>query len=53
VGVLQCTAQSAGEELKKWIESQYACTEIWIQEAPAVAIIHISPNSLGLVLYNE
>jgi len=53
VGVLQAAIRAEAEEFKKWIESQYNCAELWIQEAPPVAAIHVSPESLGVAFYNE
>ena len=53
VGVLHAAAREEGQEFKNWIESQYNCAESWIEEAPPVAAIHISPNSLGVAFYNE
>jgi DegV family protein with EDD domain len=53
VGVVQSAIREEAEEFKKWIESQYNCAELWIQEAPPVAAIHVSPESLGVAFYNE
>ena len=53
VGIVQSAIREEAEEFKKWIESQYNCAELWIQEAPPVAAIHISPESLGVAFYNE
>ena len=53
VGVMEAAIRDEAEELKKWLESQYNCAEIWIQEAPPVAAIHLSPESLGVAFYNE
>ncbi len=53
VGVVQSAIMEEAEEFQKWIESQYNCAELWIQEAPPVAAIHLSPESLGVAFYNE
>ncbi len=53
VGVVQSAIREEAEEFQKWIESQYNCAELWIQEAPPVAAIHVSPESLGVAFYNE
>lgn len=53
VGVLHAEARDEAEEFRKWIESQYDCAELWIEDAPPVIAIHISPNSLGVAFYNE
>ncbi len=53
VGIVQSAIREEAEEFKKWIESQYNCAELWIQEAPPVAAIHVSPESLGVAFYNE
>jgi DegV family protein with EDD domain len=53
VGVVQAAIREEAEEFQKWVESQYNCAELWIEEAPPVAAIHLSPESLGVAFYNE
>jgi DegV family protein with EDD domain len=53
VGLFHAAAREEAEEFKREIASEYDCAELWIGEAPPVAAIHISPDSLGIAFYNE